>query len=113
MHRSGGLTAHYQAGARTSRMNLIIGVPFLVCGLLFGPSVLAMLGLIPLAVLAGLLAFTGVTHAWLASDLRDFPLITALAVGISGFLAANLAVGLVVGLVMHWGARALRSEVAR
>jgi hypothetical protein len=100
-HGSGGLTAHYRAGARTWRMGLWIGLPLLVGGLLFGPTALALLGLIPVAVLAGLLAFTGVCHAALIADLRGYRLVVGLLVGLVGGYTGNLALALVIGLVLH------------
>lgn len=100
-HGSGGLTAHYRAGARTWRMGLYVGVPLLVGGLLFGPTALALLALIPVAVLAGLLAFTGVCHAALVADLRGYRLVVGVLVGLVGGLTGNLAYALVVGLVLH------------
>jgi SulP family sulfate permease len=100
-HGSGGLTAHYRAGARTWRMGLYIGVPLLAGGLLFGPTALALLGLIPVAVLAGLLAFTGVCHAALVADLRGYRLLVGVLVGLVGAVTANLAYALVAGLLLH------------
>lgn len=100
-HGSGGLTAHYRAGARTWRMGLYIGLPLLAGGLFFGPTALALLGLVPVAVLAGLLAFTGVCHAALVADLRGYRLLVGLLVGITGGLTGNLAIALAVGLVLH------------
>jgi hypothetical protein len=100
-HGSGGLTAHYRAGARTWRMGLYIGLPLLAGGLLFGPTALALLGLVPVAVLAGLLAFTGVCHAALIADLRGYRLLVGLLVGLVGGLTGNLAFALVVGLALH------------
>lgn len=100
-HGSGGLTAHYRAGARTWRMGLWIGLPLLCGGLLFGPTALALLGLVPVAVLAGLLAFTGVCHAALIADLRGYRLVVGLLVGLVGGYTGNLALALVIGLVLH------------
>lgn len=100
-HGSGGLTAHYRAGAKTWRMGLYIGVPLLVGGLLFGPTALALLALIPVAVLAGLLAFTGVCHAALIADLRGYRLVVGVLVGVVGAGTGNLALALVVGLILH------------
>lgn len=100
-HGSGGLTAHYRGGARTWRMGLYIGVPLLGAGLLFGPTALALLGLVPAAVLAGLLGFTGVCHAALVADLRGYGLGVAVVVGLTGGLTGNLAIALAAGLALH------------
>jgi hypothetical protein len=104
-HGSGGLTAHYRAGARSPSMNLLIGIPLLILGLGFGATAFSLLALIPVAVLIGLLAFTGVMHSLLVSDLRGFELTVALAMGAIGVATSNLAIALGVGLVLVWSAR--------
>jgi SulP family sulfate permease len=101
-HGSGGLTAHYRSGARSYRMNLLIGVPLLVLGLGFGATAFSALGLIPVAVLAGLLAFTGVMHSLLVADLRGYELAVAVGMGAIGLWTSNLAVSLGLGLALVW-----------
>lgn len=101
-HGSGGLTAHYRSGARTNRMNIIIGGGFLVLGLLYGATALHVLALIPVAVLMGFLIFTGVLHGALVLDRRGYDLAVAVGMGITGFATSNLAIALGVGLVAYW-----------
>jgi SulP family sulfate permease len=115
-HGSGGLTAHYQAGARTNRMNFAIGGALLVLGVFLGPVAVSILGLIPIAVLMGLLAFTGALHAWLVSDLRGIDLGVALAMGVVGLATGNLAVALALGLAvsaMRWTLRRSKERLRR
>lgn len=101
-HGSSGLTGHVRAGATTARMNVVIGAPLLLLGLFAGPAVLSLLGLVPAAVLAGLLAYTGLMHAALASELRGRELTTAITMGVVGVATANLAWSLAGGLALHW-----------
>ena len=101
-HGSGGLTAHHRAGARTNAMNAWIGGTLLAGGLFLGPVAFEVLALIPLPVLMGLLAFTGLAHSGLVRDLRGYPLAVAVVAGVAGAWAANLAVTLVIGLACHW-----------
>lgn len=101
-HGSSGLTAHYRAGARTITMNIFIGGVLLVLGLLFGTAALDTLDLIPVAVLMGMLMFTGVTHSWLATDLRGYDLVLAVVIGTLGLVTSNLSIALAVGLLMFW-----------
>ena len=105
-HGSGGLTAHYRSGARTRRMNLLIGAPLLVLGLGFGGSAFSLLALIPISVLAGLLGFTGVMHGLLVTDQRGPSLAIALAMGIAGVWTSNLAIALALGVAMSLAPRA-------
>jgi len=112
-HGSSGLTAHFRAGAQTARMNLVIGVPLLAVGVIGGPAVLPLLALVPAAVLAGFLAFTGLLHAGLAWRLRGYSLATAVTMAAVGFVTANLAWSLLTGLVLHWAPIGVRRLVLR
>jgi len=56
-HGCGGLTAHYRLGARTGGAPLMIGGLFLLLGVFVGPAAHRVLHLIPLPVLAVLLAY--------------------------------------------------------
>ncbi|MFN2615421.1 MAG: putative sulfate/molybdate transporter [Actinomycetota bacterium] len=107
-HGSGGLTAHVRAGARTSRMNVIMGSGLLVLGLFFGRAALTLLALIPVAVLMGFLFFAGVLHAWLVADRRGYELIVAVAMGVVGAVTSNLAVSLALGLLLWWPVKIAR-----
>jgi MFS superfamily sulfate permease-like transporter len=97
-HGAGGLTAHVRLGARTWRMNAILGSAFLVLGLLFARQVPAMLGLLPVWALAAFLAYAGMRHAWLVADLRSTQLIVACVAGASGAYSGNLAITVVAAL---------------
>ena len=112
-HGSGGLSAHYRAGARSYRMNLLIGVPLLILGLGFGATAFSLLALIPVAALVGLLAFTGVMHSLLVLDLRGHELGVALAMGVVGLWTSNLAIALAVGLGLVWLPSLLRRTRGR
>ncbi|MDP9068381.1 MAG: putative sulfate/molybdate transporter [Actinomycetota bacterium] len=101
-HGSNGLTAHFRAGARTYRMNLMIGLTLVAAVLLLGGSALLLLSLIPLAVLAALLTFTAVSHGALVADLRGYPLVLAVVAGVAGAAASNLLVTLGIALVAYW-----------
>jgi len=74
----------------------------LILGLGFGATAFSALGLIPVAILAGLLAFTGVMHSLLVADLRGFELAVALGMGAVGVWTSNLAASLGLGLVLVW-----------
>lgn len=105
-HGSGGLTAHVRAGARTARMNVMIGAPLIALGMFFGRSAFDILALIPVSVLCGFLLFTGVSHGSLVADQRGYELTVALAMGIAGFWTANLAIALCAGVISLWPVRA-------
>jgi sulfate permease, SulP family len=103
-HGAGGLTAHERLGARTAGMNLLLGVGFIGLGVFFAPQVPQILGLLPVWGLAAFLAFAGLRHAWLISDLRGSELAIALIAGASGAWFGNLAITAAVALVaVHLG----------
>lgn len=101
-HGAGGLAAHYRFGARTAGSNIMIGVVFLGLAILLGRHALAVMYLIPLAVLGVLLLFAGSQLALTIVDLnrRKDLFIALIMLGIT--LASNLAAGFVSGLVIAW-----------
>lgn len=105
-HGCGGLTAHYRLGARTGSAPLVLGIAFLLLGLLGGATLLPLLKLIPFAALGVLLAYVGVQHGLLAKDLRGWPEWSpALTVAITTWFTRNLAVGFAAGAALHFALR--------
>ncbi|HET7235994.1 MAG TPA: putative sulfate/molybdate transporter [Actinomycetota bacterium] len=104
-HGAGGLTAHVRLGARTRRMNILLGSAFLVLGLFFAAQVPVVLGLLPVSVLAAFLAYAGLRHAWLVTDLRGGQLAIATAAGALGAWSGNLAITAALALVLEHGRR--------
>jgi MFS superfamily sulfate permease-like transporter len=98
-HGAGGLTAHVRLGARSAGMNVLLGTGLVGMGLFFAPQIPAMLGLLPVWVLAGFLAYAGFRHAWLVADLRGAPLIIAVVAGCVGAYLGNLAVTAAAALI--------------
>lgn len=103
-HGAGGLTAHYRMGARTAGMNVLLGSSLVALALFFGPQVPGLVGLLPVWVLGGFLAYAGLRHAMLVLDLRGIPLAIAALTGALGAGLGNLAVtaGLALILAHAW-----------
>ena len=97
-HGAGGLTAHVRLGARSAGMNVVLGAVLVGLGLFFAPQIPALLGLLPVWVLAGFLSYAGFRHAWLVADLRGAPLIIAVVAGCVGAYLGNLAVTAAIAL---------------
>jgi MFS superfamily sulfate permease-like transporter len=110
-HGAGGLTAHVRLGARTARMNLWLGGAFLALGLFFAAQIPVILGVLPVSVLAAFLAYAGVRHTWLVSDLRGGSLAIAVVAGGLGAWYGNLAITAALALALEHGRRALRRRV--
>ena len=109
-HGSGGLTAHVRLGARTAGMNLMLGGTFLGLGLLFADQVPTIVGLLPVWILGGFLAYAGVRHALLVKDLHGADLLLAVAAGAIGAWLGNLAITAAIALVVVHGRGALSSN---
>jgi len=106
-HGAGGLAAHYRFGARTAGSNLFIGGIFLALALFLGTHALAIVYLVPMAVLGILLVFAGSQLALTIIDMQERKdlFVVLLMLGIT--LASNLAVGFIIGLFVAY---ALKSE---
>ena len=110
-HGAGGLAAHYRFGARTAGSNLIIGAIFIALGVLLGFHALAVIYLIPMAILGVMLLFAGSQLALTVIDVRerkDF-FVILMMLGIT--LAANLAVGFVIGIAMAYALKSDRLDI--
>jgi len=110
-HGAGGLAAHYRFGARTAGSNLIIGGLFLALAVLLGTQALAIVYLIPMAVLGVLLIFAGSQLALTILDIRvrkDL-FVTLFILGIT--LASNLAYGFVAGIALSYAIKSDRLNI--
>ena len=112
-HGAGGLTAHIRLGARSAGMNVLLGGSLLILGLFFAAQVPVLLGLLPVWCLAAFLAYAGLRHAWLVSDLRGIDLALALVAGGLGAWLGNLAITAGLALLVVHGRRTVRPLTAR
>ncbi len=101
-HGAGGLAAHYRFGARTAGSNLIIGVIFIALAVLLGSHALAIVYLMPMAVLGVLLLFAGSQLALTVIDMRERKEMFVALVMLGITLAANLAVGFMIGFILAY-----------
>jgi SulP family sulfate permease len=101
-HGAGGLAAHYRFGARTAGSNIMIGGIFIVLAFLLGDRSLAIINLLPLAVLGILLLFAGGELCLTILDLntRKDLFVSLVILGIT--LATNLAAGFIVGIAVAY-----------
>lgn len=101
-HGAGGLAAHYRFGARTAGSNVIIGAIFIGLAIAFGGHIVAIIHLLPMAVLGLLLLFAGLQLSMTILDLSDKKdgFVTMLILGIT--LATNLAAGFLTGIVVAY-----------
>ncbi|MCB2180649.1 MAG: putative sulfate/molybdate transporter [Desulfobulbaceae bacterium] len=106
-HGAGGLAAHYRFGARTAGSNLMIGLIFIVSAIFLGIHSLAIVNLIPFAVLGVLLIFAGSQLALTILDMKKRKELFVIFIMLGITLASNLAIGFGVGIVIAY---TLKSE---
>jgi len=99
-HGASGLAAQHRFGARTWLAPALFGTTCLTLGMLFGGDAVALLSLVPTAVLGALLAVAGAELAMTRRlfDSKPSCLAVIVATGAACVLA-NVVVGLAVGLV--------------
>lgn len=101
-HGSAGLTAHYRFGARTGAAGIMIGSLFCLLALAGGGSALKLWLLIPLPVLGGFMALTGIEHAALIRHLKDQrEFLVAICTGSLAMVSGNMTLAFLTGLVME------------
>ena len=106
-HGAGGLAAHYRFGARTAGSNLMIGAIFIALALFLGAHILAVINLLPFAVLGILLIFAGTQLALTILDITERKDLFVCLVMLGITLASNLAIAFGVGIVIAY---VLKSE---
>jgi SulP family sulfate permease len=101
-HGSGGVTAHYQFGARNPKSSYVIGVVCILLAL-FGRAAVGVLKLIPAAVLGVLLVYVGIQHAAYLRDILRRPplLVIAACVGVVSLVTTNLMWGFLTGFLLQ------------
>jgi SulP family sulfate permease len=109
-HGAGGLTAHVRLGARSAGMNVLLGGSLSILGLFFSAQVPVILGLLPVWGLAAFLAYAGLRHAWLVSDLSGTGLLLAVVAGGLGAWFGNLAITAGLALLVVHGGRLLTRQ---
>ncbi|MEM6258628.1 MAG: putative sulfate/molybdate transporter [Planctomycetota bacterium] len=109
-HGAGGLAAQYRAGARTGGSVIMLGAIKLVLGIAFGVSLLPLLQNYPMAILAPLIAFAGISLAYngcLVKHPRDWLVISPSAAVI---IATQTLYGFLVGILITAALAALYAK---
>ncbi len=109
-HGAGGLAAQYGQGARTGLAPVVFGTVCFALGLLAAPDALAWLSLVPMPVVAALLAFAG----FQLMSVRRLTALRPACLAIIGLTAlicvfVNIAAGLIVGIL----AELIRSRILK
>jgi SulP family sulfate permease len=108
---AGGLAAHFRFGARTAGSNFMIGALFCLLALVAGEHILALLYLLPMAILGVLLLFAGSQLALTILDIharKDLFVVLAMLVIT---LVTNLAIAFGVGFVLAYALKSDRLQI--
>jgi len=98
-HGSGGLAGQYRFGARTGGSVVILGAVKIIVAVFFGTATIAILTAYPASILGILLIFSGLELTLPARDCAKRNAFLIAAATACGILAANTAVGFVLGLI--------------
>lgn len=101
-HGSSGITAHYRFGARTGLSNMCIGSIFILVALAFSAHLGWVIKLIPLWCLGLMLAYIGIRHGALISDIIHVPreFFVAIFIGLYTLILGNLAAAFLIGIAL-------------
>ncbi len=100
-HGAGGLAGQYYFGARTGGANITEGLIEIAMGLFLGASMAQLLSAFPMAIIGAMLLLVGVELARFATDVRRKGDVAVLCVTVLVSVLANMALGFVVGVVLH------------
>ena len=101
-HGAGGLAGQYYFGARTGGTNIIEGTIEICLGVFLAASIAAIFAAFPMAIVGAMMLLVGVEVVKFARDLRFNRELIAVAATLAGSLLANMAVGFVTGIVVHY-----------
>ena len=101
-HGAGGLAGQYYFGARTGGTNIIEGTIEICLGVFLAASIAAIFAAFPLAIVGAMMLLVGVEVVKFARDLRFNRELIPVATTLAGSLLANMAIGFVVGIVVHY-----------
>lgn len=99
-HGAGGLAGQHRFGARTGGSVVMLGTAKILLAVLFGSSVVVLLGAYPASILGVLLCFAGVELARPARKAVGFDAVLAVVVTAVGCVAFNTTVGFVTGMAV-------------
>jgi MFS superfamily sulfate permease-like transporter len=100
-HGAGGLAGQYYFGARTGGTNIIEGTIEISLGLFFAASVAGLFAVFPSAIIGAMMLLVGIELTKFAKNIRLNEELLPLGATITVSLLSNMALGFVVGLVVH------------
>ncbi|MDA8126146.1 MAG: putative sulfate/molybdate transporter [Deltaproteobacteria bacterium] len=102
-HGSGGLAGQYYFGARTGGTNLIEGGIEIGLGLFFAAAIAGLFAAFPGAIIGAMMLLVGIELTKFAREIRPGRELIPLLATVIVALAADMAVGFLAGLAVHYG----------
>ena len=100
-HGAGGLAGQYYFGARTGGTNIIEGTIEISLGLFFAASVASLFAVFPSAIIGAMMLLVGIELTKFAKNIRLNQDFAPLGATVIVSLLSNMALGFVVGLLVH------------
>jgi len=100
-HGAGGLAGQYYYGARTGGTNIIEGGIEVSLGLFFATSVAGLFTMFPEAIIGAMMFLVGVELTKFVKNIRPSKDLLPMSATIIVSLLSNMALGFVMGLVVH------------
>ncbi len=97
-HGSGGMAAHHRFGGRTGATTIIMGSILLLTGIILGPSGLALMEIIPKAVLGSLLFYSGIDLVTGVKNIKGNNNFYSFIIVVIVSVAVNPAVAFIIGI---------------
>jgi hypothetical protein len=101
-HGAGGLAGQYYFGARTGGTNIIEGSIEIGLGLFFAGSIATLFSIFPLPIIGAMMVMVGLELAKFVTDIQSWVDLPALVVTVSFSILANMAVGFLAGVAIHY-----------
>ncbi|MBN2437766.1 MAG: putative sulfate/molybdate transporter [Deltaproteobacteria bacterium] len=109
-HGSGGLAGQYYFGARTGGTNLIEGAIEIALGLFLAAAIAVLFSAFPMAIIGAMMFLVGIELTKFARDVRPGRDLIPLVITVAVSLLANMAVGFLAGLAVHYGMEKWRGK---
>ncbi len=100
-HGAGGLAGQYFYGARSAGANLIEGAIEVALGLFFAGSIAGVFSAFPSAIVGAMMFMVGIELVKFVRHVKVGPDLITLAATVALALLSNMAVGFLVGAVVH------------
>jgi MFS superfamily sulfate permease-like transporter len=101
-HGAGGLAGQYRFGGRSGASVVFLAIGKLVLGVVFGNSIVTIIGQFPIGILGVMLLFSGIELAMASRDMgtkeESFVMLVCAGVSLTG---SSAALGFISGIVLY------------